>query len=161
MGEPAGTDRTVATRDTAYQLSVFVVQSQRHAIELQLADVFDVLPPSELVYAALPTAQLFFAVCIVERKHWLRMHDLREFFRRLAANAMRRTVGTDQSRKALLDGVVAPRLVDLVAEHHVFPVGFDPDLRSELPVDRLLALWPSSLTGRLRPMRWDSPQRST
>ena len=76
---------------------------QRHAVELQLAHIFDVAAPAEFVNAALPVAQFFFAVSVIEREHGRGMLRLHEAFARLAANALRRRIRRDQLRMLRLD----------------------------------------------------------
>ena len=89
-------NRTVAAGDAANQLAGFVTQGQRHAVELELADVFNVVSSAEFVHAALPIAQLFFAVGVVEREHGRGVWGFDESLARLAAHALRRRIGRDQ-----------------------------------------------------------------
>ena len=89
-------DGAVATGDAADQLAILVVQGQRHAVELQFADVVNVLAAAEFVHAALPVAQFVLAVGVVERQHGRRVRRFDESLARLAADALRGGVGRDQ-----------------------------------------------------------------
>ena len=80
----------IAARDAAHQLAVFIAQRQRHAIQLELTHILNVLAPAEFMHAPLPIPQLFFAVGVVERKHWHGMRNFDESLARLATNALRR-----------------------------------------------------------------------
>ncbi len=91
-------DGAVAAGDAADQLAILVVQGQRHAVELQFADVVDVVAAAEFMHAALPVAQFVLAVGVVEREHGRGVRRFDEAFARLAADALGGRVGRDQFR---------------------------------------------------------------
>ena len=88
----------VTARHAAGQLAIFVSQGERHAVELQFADVVDVAAAAELVHASLPAAQFFLAVSVVEREHGRRVADLDESLARFAADALSGGIGRDEFR---------------------------------------------------------------
>src|SRR4029077_1581323 len=103
-------DGTVATGDAADQFATLVVQGQRHAVELQFANIVNIFAAAELVDATLPGAELVFAVGIVQRKHGRGMRRFENPFARLAADALRGRVGRDQV------GVIGFQLLQLIHE---------------------------------------------
>ena len=96
-------DGAVAAGDAAHQFAVFVMQGQRHAVELQLAHIVDVFAPAEFVHAALPVAQLVFAVSVVQREHGRGVRRFEEAFAWLSAYALGGRVGCDQFGIRFLD----------------------------------------------------------
>ncbi len=92
----------VAASDSAHQLAVFIDQSQRHAVEFQLTNVVHVAMAAELVHAALPVPQFFFAVGVVERQHGRRVRYFDEPLARLAAYALRWRIRRNQRRMLCL-----------------------------------------------------------
>ena len=89
-------DGAVAARDAADQLAILVVQGQRHAVELQFANVVDVVAAAQFVDAAFPVAQFVLAVGVVERQHGRGVRRFEESFARLAADALGGRIGSDQ-----------------------------------------------------------------
>ena len=90
--------RAVATRDAALELALVISHRERHAIELQLAHVIDFAAPGKIVNPALPCAKLLLVISVVERQHGRGVADFPESFARLAADALRGRVGSDQLR---------------------------------------------------------------
>ena len=88
--------RAVATRDASDQLPAFVSQSQRHAIELQFADVLDIFAASQFMHPALPVAKFFLVVGVVERQHGRGMRHFDKSLTWLATHALGGRVGSDQ-----------------------------------------------------------------
>ena len=80
------------------QAAVAILKSQRHAIEFEFARVFDVGAPGQFVHTALPVAQFFLVVSVVEREHGRGMAAFEKTFTRFAADALGGRVGRDQSR---------------------------------------------------------------
>ena len=72
------------------------MQRQRHAVELQFADVVDVFAAAEFVHAPFPVAQFVFAVGVVERQHRRGVRHFDESLARLAADALGGRIGRDQ-----------------------------------------------------------------
>jgi hypothetical protein len=74
-----------------------VVQGEREAVELELADVADLFGAGQGVADALvPGAQFGLVVGVVEREHGARVRRLDEAFAGLAADALGGRVGRDQ-----------------------------------------------------------------
>ena len=71
---------------------------QRHGkpVELQLADILDVLLSGQLVDTPLPVAQLLLVVGVVEREHGRRVWNFEKSFARLAADTLRGGIRRDQ-----------------------------------------------------------------
>ena len=86
----------VAAGNSADQFAIFVMQGQRHAVELQLANIVDVFTPAKFVDSPFPVAELVFAVGVVQREHGRRVRRLEEAFAGLAAHALRGRVWGDQ-----------------------------------------------------------------
>src|SRR5208282_6326104 len=89
-------DAAIAARDAAFETSVTVHERQRHAVQLQLAHVFEIGAPAEFMHAPLPVEQFLFAIGIVEREHWRGMLRLHEALTRFAAYALCGGVGRDE-----------------------------------------------------------------
>ena len=90
--------RAVAARQAQRQLAVGEAQRQRHAVELQLADVVHLRLAGELVHAPLPVAHFGLAGGLRQRQHRRGVPHLGELFARLAAHALRRRIRRDQLR---------------------------------------------------------------
>ncbi len=58
--------RAVTTGNAAFQASLRVRQRQGHAVQFQLADVLNLVGPSQLAHAPVPVAQLLLVVCVVQ-----------------------------------------------------------------------------------------------
>src|ERR1700704_5973983 len=101
---------TVAASDPAHQLPVVVAERERHAVQLELANVVHVLAAAELVYAPFPRPQFFFAVSVVERQHGRGVAYLDKSFTRLATHPLGRRVGRNQS------GMLSFELLQLLHE---------------------------------------------
>ncbi len=89
-------DRPVATGDTANQFATLVMQGQGHAVELQLADIVDVLTTAQFAHAAFPVAQFVLTVGVVERQHGRGVWRFEEPFAGLAPDPLGGRVGRDQ-----------------------------------------------------------------
>ena len=88
----------IASRYAANQLSAFAVKGQGHTVQLQFANIFDFLLPTQVMDTAFPIAQLVFAIGVVEREHGGGMPDLQEAFARFSAYALTGRVGGYQIR---------------------------------------------------------------
>ena len=97
-------DWTVAARDAAREVAIFIDQRQRHAVELEFADVVDVFAAGEFMDAALPVAEFLFVISVVEREHRRGVADFDESFARLAADALRWGIRSDEFEDARLPG---------------------------------------------------------
>ncbi len=163
IGMESGMERTVRTLSVTSSpmvpsprvmprtsLPSLVEQGQRHAVELQFADIVDVFAAAEFVDAAFPVAQLVFAVSIVEREHGRGVRRFDEALARLAADALGGRVGRDQFRMLSFEllelvhelvefGVANFRIVEHVVAIFVMADFFAQ--RFDLLFD-LLARWP-------------------
>src|SRR5262249_29636590 len=61
--------RAISTGNATLQGAIAVEQCHRHAIELQLADIIDLLFSCEFVNAPLPAAKILDTIGVVEREH--------------------------------------------------------------------------------------------
>ena len=93
----------VPTGNAALQHAVDVLQGERHAVQLEFADVVELGAPTEFVHSPLPVAQLVRAVGIVEREHGGRMPHLEKFLARLAAHSLGGRIGGNQFRMLRLE----------------------------------------------------------
>src|SRR5579859_499690 len=80
------------------QPAILISQCQGHAVELQFADVVDVLAATQFMDSALPGAQLFFVVGVVERQHGRGVAHFDEALARLAAHALGGGIRGDEFR---------------------------------------------------------------
>ncbi len=136
VGRNVFSGRAVAARDAAHQLAAFITQRQRHAVELEFADVLNVGAPAEFLHPPLPIAQLFFAVSVVERQHRRGMRDFDESLARLAADALRRRIGRDQLG---MRGLELFQLVHQTIEFGVADFGIVEHVIAVLVMPNLLA----------------------
>src|SRR5262245_60959535 len=88
--------RAIAARHAARQFAFLIGQRQGHAVQLELADILDLVAAGQLVDAPVPVAEFFFTEGVVERKHGPRVLDLHKTLARLAAHALRRRIRSDQ-----------------------------------------------------------------
>ena len=95
-------DRAVAARQSALQMrravrSGRVVQRQRQAVELQLADITHSLRSGQgFAYTLIPGAQIGLTVGVVQREHGPRVRRLHKAVARLAADPLRRRIRSNQ-----------------------------------------------------------------
>ena len=136
VGRDVLADRAVAARDAQRQPAAFEAQRQRHAVQLQLADVLDVRLAAQLVDAPLPVAQFLFVVGVVEREHRRGVRHLDEALARLAAHALRRRIGRDQLRML---GLELLQLVHQAVEFGVADLGIVEHVVAVLVVADLVA----------------------
>ena len=138
--------RAVAAGDAQRQLAAGKAQGQRHAVELQLADVVHARLAAQLVDAPLPIAQLLLAVSVVQRHHGRGMRNFDEALARLAAHALGGRVGGDQlgmlglERLQLVHQAIEFGVADLGIVEHVVAVLVVADFLAQR-VDLLLHIF--------------------
>ena len=97
------TDRSVAARRCVTQMTVFVEQRNRHAVDLRLDDDRDFLVRQQPLEPPIKIRDLFFRIGVVETQHRDAMRDLAECFQRLIADLLRRRIRRRQLRELLFE----------------------------------------------------------
>ena len=129
----------IATRNTARQYSILVLQRNTQPIEFVLRDVLDFLLPAAFPHTPVPIAQRLIRKRVVQAHHRSRVPHRRESFARRAAHAHRQRIWRHQFRMRgfqLLQPVHHPvvcRIRNLRLVQHVILVFVVAQLLAKLP----------------------------